>query len=299
MQIDPKRKVLVLGASGLLGNTVVPHLRMAGFDVVAHGNSKTSATDVQCDATDIDRLHELIRAQSPDFIVNLIALTSVDRCNAEIDLAFRLNVKVVENIVATLACSQPSAGRLVHISTDHIYDKGKGTSTEKEVVMRNVYALSKYAGEMAAQRCDSIVLRTNFVGPGRVGARKSFAEEIRDTLAAGANFGGFDDCYFNPLSSEQLSKEIARVLNNWKSGIYNLGATTGLSKYEFARQIALSLGLDVALVKPRSMAAMPSMVDRPLNMLMNVDSFQATFNTKLPTLEFIIKEIAENLIDQQ
>lgn len=288
------RKVLVLGATGLLGHALVPHLRRAGFTVVAHGNSSKSDADLRCDATDGEQLRNVLLGQSWDFIVNLIALTNVDRCNAESDLAYRLNVKVVENIVAAVADQSEGKARLIQISTDHIYDKEAGASAEHEVIMRNVYALSKYAGELAAQGCESVVLRTNFVGPGRVGDRKSFSDAIRETLVAGGEFFGFDDCYFNPLSSSRLSEEIVRVMDRWNPGVYNLGASTGLSKYEFARQIALSSGLNAALVKPRLMASMSGLAPRPFNMVMNVGSYEAAFDTRLPTLEILIKEIRDN-----
>jgi dTDP-4-dehydrorhamnose reductase len=294
MSKAPARKVLVLGATGLLGHTLVPHLRRAGFSVVAHGNNSTSGADLRCDATDANQLRNVIVGQSWDFIVNLIALTNVDRCNAEIDLAYRLNVKVVENIVAAVAGQSEGRARLIQISTDHIYDKDVGASAEHEVIMRNVYALSKYAGELAAQGCESVVLRTNFVGPGRIHDRKSFSDAIRDTLVAGGGFYGFEDSYFNPLSSARLAEEIARVMDRWNPGVYNLGASTGLSKYEFARQVALSSGLNAALVKPRLMASMSGLAPRPFNMVMNVDAYEAAFDTRLPTLEFLIKEIRDN-----
>lgn len=288
------RSVLVLGATGLLGHTLVPALRQAGFVVVAHGNSNTLASDVQCDATDETQIRDLILRQPWDFIVNLIALTNVDYCHAAIDLAYRLNVKVVENIVAAIAAQAEEKTRLIHISTDHVYDKDEGASAENEAVIRNVYALSKYAGDLSAQACESVVLRTNFIGPGRIGERKSFSDAIRDTLLEGREFHGFTDSCFSPLSSAQLSAEIVRVMNHWRSGIYNLGASSGMSKYEFARQIALALGLDVALVKPRLTSSTPGLVPRPANMVMNVEAYEAAFGTKLPTLEALIKEIGDN-----
>lgn len=294
-----EKKVLVLGSSGLLGHILTPYLREVGFSLITHGKSNCSATDVECDATDANQLHEVILGQSPDFIINLIALTNVEQCNAEINLAYRLNVKVVENIVSSIMHMPKGKGRLIQISTDHVYDKQDGASAECEAVLRNVYALSKYAGEMAARGCESVVLRTNFFGPGRVRSRKSFVDSIRDTLKVGNEFFAFDDCHFNALSSAKLAEEIARVMIYWSPGTYNLGASTGLSKYEFARKVALAFDLDEALVKPRAMASMPGLVARPSNMIMEIASYETSFNTKLPSIESLIEEIGDNQNDQK
>lgn len=286
--------VLVLGASGLLGHVLVPHLRGKGFDVITHGNRNAENLDVQCDATDSLQLHDIVERSVPDYIINLIALTNVDKCNQDIDLAYRLNVRVVENICKAVSVLPEGKGRLIQISTDHVYDKEGSASGEDETIMRNVYAISKFAGDLAAQRCESVVLRTNFFGPGRIGNRRSFFDTIQDTLEAGKEFRGFDDCFFNPLSAAQLSEEICRVMDRWKPGIYNLGAANGLSKFEFAKKVAQSCGLDESLVLPRSMASVPGLVKRPFNMVTNVASYEAAFGTTLPHIEHEIRKFGRN-----
>ena len=293
-----KHCVLVLGASGLLGHVLVPHLRAMGFDVIAHGHRNGENTDLQCDATDPLQLHDILERLVPDYIINLIALTNVDQCNQDVDLAYRLNVRVVENICKAVSGLPEGKGRLIQISTDHVYDKEGSASGEDETIMHNVYAISKFAGDLAAQRCESVVLRTNFFGPGRIGNRKSFFDAIQDTLEAGNEFRGFDDCFFNPLSAAQLSEEVCRVMDLWKPGIYNLGAANGLSKFEFAKKVAQVCGLDDSLVSPRSMASVPDLVKRPFNMVMNVASYEAAFGTTLPDIEHEIRKFGRNRSEQ-
>ena len=124
----------------------------------------------------------------------------------------------------------------------------------------------------------------------KTSTRESLSDAIRKTLATGNPFFGFDDCYFSPLSSAQLAEEIVRVMRHWIPGVYNLGATTGLSKYEFAVQTAVAFGLDAELIHPRSLASYTGLVSRPFNMMMNVDAYQAAFDTKLPDLEYLIEK---------
>lgn len=299
MSETSKYRVLVLGASGLLGQVLVPNLRAKGFDVISHGHQNSENTDLQCDATDHLQLYNILQRSVPDYIINLIALTNVDQCNQNVDLAYRLNVRVVENICKVVSGLPKGKCRLVQISTDHVYDKEGSASSEGETIMHNVYAISKFAGDLAAQRCESVVLRTNFFGPGRVKNRKSFFDAIKDTIEAGKEFYGFDDCFFNPLSAVQLSEEICRVMDCWTPGIYNLGAANGLSKFEFAKKVAQVCSLDESLVMPQPMATVSDLVKRPFNMVMNVSSYEAAFETKLPDIEHEIRRFGRNCSGKQ
>lgn len=182
------------------------------------------------------------------------------------------------------------------MSTDHIYNKPSGFSKESETSLLNVYSLTKYAGELALNGSDSVILRTNFFGPGRVGTRKSLWDSIIVSLTSGQPFYGFTDSFFNPLSIDQLSIEICRVLKNWVPGVYNLGSSTGMSKFEFARLVASQLGLDPDLIRGRQMTSVPNLVPRPSNMTMNVETYQKAFNVQLPSLESLIKKSKESKI---
>lgn len=287
------KKVLILGASGLLGSQLAPILRSFDFEVTASGYSNSAEPIVNCDATDFEELSKLIKKSDPDFVINLVALTSVDKCEVEIDLAYQLNTKVVENIAKAIQQNSAKKIRIIHVSTDHIYNKPSGFSEESEVSLLNVYSLSKYAGELALHGSDSVTLRTNFFGPGRVGTRKSFWDSIEDSLSSEQPFYGFIDSFFNPLSIDQLSIEICRVLKNWVPGVYNLGASTGMSKFAFARLVASQLGLDSNLIRERRITSVPNLVPRPSNMTMNVEAYQRTFNVQLPSLESLIKKSKE------
>ena len=91
-------RVLVTGSTGLVGGTLVPRLRQADMDVVAHGFTKGG--QVSADLTDRDATMSLLDEVRPDAIINLVALTNVDTSEKDPNLAYRLNVLTVENLAA-------------------------------------------------------------------------------------------------------------------------------------------------------------------------------------------------------
>src|SRR5688572_23068444 len=138
--------VLVTGATGLLGRTLVPHLQQHDHELVTH--ARTEGADVSVDLADAGRTAELLREIGPRVVINLVGLTSVELCENHPNDAYRGNTRTVENLAYGIR-QMDSACHLIHISTDHLYD-GAGLHTEENVTLTNTYALTKYAGELAA-----------------------------------------------------------------------------------------------------------------------------------------------------
>lgn len=265
----------------MLGLHLAPYLRERGHDVVTQGLSGAAAVDFRVDASDRAAVHAMLDAVRPGAIVNLVAATSVDRCEDHADEAWRLNVRAVETL------AQWAGGRddchLVQVSTDHVYD-GPGPHGEDDVDIVNVYALSKYAGELAALAAGATVLRTNFFGPSAHPERRSFSDWILAKLAAGEAFTGFEDVLFSPLSMASLSAAVGRVLERPKPGVFNLGSRDGCSKAEFARLVARRFGYDPSLVRPGSQADVRLRARRPADMRMDSSRFEANYDYQLPEL---------------
>ncbi len=273
-------RVLVAGASGLLGHALVPALLAAGLEVISHGNRNN--LDVTGDLTSAKIARELIDQTEPDAVINLVALTNVDRCEEHPDEAYRLNVKVVENLVAGLA-KRPDPF-LVQISSDQVYD-GEGPHIEGNERIINTYALSKYAGELAALRMPSTVLRTNFFGPSQLQGRPSFSDWLIGMFQKGEAFTGFDDVLFSPLAMNTLTQMIIKALEQRRSGLYNLGAREGLSKAEFGVRLAAQFGLDASNMTRGSFADVELTAPRPMDMRTDCSRFEKDFGVELPTLQ--------------
>ena len=153
------KKILVLGATGLIGVPLSNYLVRQGYNVIRHGN--TSSADYQIDLTVPDNFLKILIEIDPDFIINLVALTDVDKCEAEPNLAYLLNIRPVE--ILQFYYNKKQSVKIIHISTDQVYD-GTGPHRESDIKISNIYSLSKYYAEHVALGANGCILRTNFVG---------------------------------------------------------------------------------------------------------------------------------------
>lgn len=273
-------RALILGSSGLLGSTLAKIFEDANYELIKHGYK--SSSDFNQDLTNHKQTKIFLKKIKPDLIINLVGLTDVDRCEIDMDLAYKLNVQTIENI-SSYACQTKNC-HLVHISTDQVYD-GVGVQSEDSVIIRNYYAFSKYAGEIAARSCKSAILRTNFFGKSLCNERISFTDWIIDTLRNKKNINAFNDVFFNPLSMNTLSKIILEISKKRIIGTYNLGSKNPMSKADFIYKFADLMNLDTTLINKISIDDVDFIQTyRPKNMQMNCKKIELELDFKLPSL---------------
>lgn len=272
-------RILITGASGMLGSTLAPALAGAGHQVISHGHSKSS--ELSQDLTDRDGTAGMIVDAAPEVVINLVALTNVDACQEDPHRAHLLNTRVVENIASALG-GRPGA-HLIQISTDQVYD-GEGPHGEDDVRLTNVYALTKYAGELAAALVPSTILRTNLFGRSQLPGRTSLSDWAIANLGQSKPIKVFTDVYFNPLNMTTLAKMIDRVVRQRHVGTFNLGSRGGMSKAEFAFQIAECFGFETGSMTRDVSTSMAFKAYRPSDMRMDCRRFEETFGVELPTL---------------
>jgi dTDP-4-dehydrorhamnose reductase len=285
------KTVLVTGASGLLGSTLVPMLQLNGYAVKTHAHNCDA--NYQADLSDSDGAFKLLTQVAPDAIVNLVGLTDVDLCEAQPNLAYMANVKTVENISAWINKTKAPC-HLVQISTDQVYD-GTGPHLEEFATLTNYYSFSKYAGELAASAASSTILRTNFFGRSRCDKRKSLTDWLVNSLSNDNNIQVFDDVLFSPLSMATLSEMINIVLRNKAVGVFNLGSHNGMSKADFAFSLAEELGLPTAkMTRTKSDKVTFIKTYRPKDMRMDSRKFEEVFQMRMNNLVDEIKLAAKD-----
>lgn len=102
-------KVLLTGGKGMLGRTLCSELRE--FEMIP--------TDLpEADITDAAGFDAACRAHSPDVVIHCAAMTAVDKCETEKELAWKLNAVGSSNVAA--ACHRQGI-RLIAISTDYVF----------------------------------------------------------------------------------------------------------------------------------------------------------------------------------
>jgi dTDP-4-dehydrorhamnose reductase len=276
--------VIVYGASGLVGSSLVPALRACGHTVFAQ--SRDSGADLRLDPSDRGAVAESLARHRPSAVINLVAATNVDQCETQPELAWQANAGVVAAIAeGILAVHSDPASRphLVHISTDQLYD-GRGPHEEDEVHPINVYSLSKYAGELLAERVGATVLRTNFYGRSRSACRVSFSDWLVRSLREKAPITVFDDVKFSAIHIDTLCEFIARSIELRPAGVFNAGCRDGISKAGFALALAHALGLSTDNVKIGTSADAALKARRPVDMTLQVARLEAALDLQCPNM---------------
>lgn len=279
------KRILIIGSNGLLGTSLVRVLRP--FYELITVTRKSPDSDYNIDMSSGINSARLLSEVQPDFIINLAALTNIDICERDVNLAYMVNTKIAENIALY---SNNNTVFVVHISTDHIYDAEN--SSENEVVIYNSYAMTKYCAEKSFISDNAVILRTNFFGKSLSQASKGLCDSIYELAAAGKELKLFKDVYFSPLSINTLCDVIVVCLEKQISGVFNVGSKEGMSKELFLKSFLEMSCINNFKYQAVSVDEVDFITSRPKDMRMDVSSFERNFNYKLPKLINEITNVA-------
>lgn len=274
------RRIVVTGATGLIGPYFVD--AAAGCGTVT-GVSRHSTTPV--DLTDAASVRAALTALKPDLVIHAAAMTDVDACERQPDVADASNRGAVANLVAAI----PGGSDLVYISTDQVYPDSAGLHREDGARPVNTYGRSKLAGEIAALAAGALVVRTNGFGPSRTAGRTSLSDFVVQNLSSGRPTQLFRDIFFSPLHFRTLAGLTLQLWQEGTRGVVNLGCREGMSKRDFALAVARHLGLPTASARDADGAVARGRAPRPRDMRMDVRVAEAALGRPMPTL---LEEIA-------
>ena len=284
-----KKKILIFGGYGNLG-TAFNILMRNKYRIYRVGRSKNS----QIVNSKIGNCKKIIENINPDFILNLISETNVDKCERNFNLSKKLNFEYPKNILLSMKGLRKKT-KLIHISTDQVYSKIKFPLKNKEVDAKplNVYGKTKVLGERIVQK-KHIVLRTNYIGKTRVKGKKFLCDWIFNSIIEKKKIVGYENIYFNPLNISSLCLIIEKIfLKKIKSGVYNLGSSGLISKYDLIKMFVKKFdkSKNVILLK-REYKHDKNKARRPLNMLMNTSKLQKRANIRFPE---VLKEVKKTI----
>ncbi|MCW9034165.1 MAG: SDR family oxidoreductase [Rhodospirillales bacterium] len=285
---------LVTGASGLLGNALCKYLVLKGHTV--NGLSHSHLVNIQgvnhvsLDITSTDQLVALVLDSKPNVIVHAAGLTNVDACEENEVLATALH----EEATSTLASLATKLGaHMVYISTDHLWNgKQPLVSEDQKTEPMNAYARTKYRGELSSiETCpSSLILRTNFFGPG-LPWRQSFSDWVIHNLVAQTPISVFIDSYFTPIDLSHLCLFVEMMVAEKATGVYNLAGRERVSKYEFAMRLAKLLHLNVDLISPGRIEDANLAAPRPMDMSLDVRKIEQFLGCQMPDVDKSLKSL--------
>ena len=216
---------MIIGALGMLGHDlqkVFPDAEL--FDVVG---------DNILDITDENMVMETVEAVQPDVVINAAAYTDVDGCEDNTELSLKVNGEALANIAK--ACKKVSA-KLVHYSTDYIFDGNKKEYVESDIPNPiNAYGVSKLLGEknILENMDDYRIIRTSWMF-GKNG--KNFVETMLSLSGKMDTVKVVNDQFGKPTYAADLAHKTAELIN-MEPGIYHITNEGVCSWYEFAGAI--------------------------------------------------------------
>jgi dTDP-4-dehydrorhamnose reductase len=248
--------LLVLGSSGQLGKCVSSRLDNIGIRYTALNHHELDIAD----GPSVARALEQIR---PSVIVNTAAWTNVDGAEENETSAFSANCQGARNVaIASRAC----AARLIHISTDYVFD-GEVTQpyeVDSPTNPVNAYGRSKLAGEQEVLRIGEgafSIVRTAWLYSEH---GSNFAKTMTKKALKGEPVRVVADQFGQPTNAHDLAQLIISVVGVKKVPTTIHGTNSGTTTwYEFAREIYGNLGVDKNLVSPVSTLEFPTKAVRP------------------------------------
>lgn len=222
-----KKKILILGSSGMAGHIITSHFR--GFrDLYDVNDVSRTSTSIKpsflLDVLDFERLKKLIDKLLPDVIINCIGLLN-QNAEERKDHAVLLNSYLphfLESYTKNSAC------KVIHISTDCVFSGEKGQYKETDCKDgKGFYAQSKSLGEIINHK--DLTLRTSIIGPELnekgIGLFHWFSKQ-------NGEMQGYSQAFWSGVTTIELAKAILEMINQNITGLFQFTNNTSISKYE-------------------------------------------------------------------
>lgn len=283
--------ILVTGSNGQLGSEI--REISSNYPYTFYFTDKETL-----DITNETDIKSFIQTNNINTIINCAAYTAVDKAESDEETADKVNRKAVKKLAKI---SKESNIKLIHISTDYVYD-GKNFKPYCEEYQTNptsVYGKTKLDGELEMIKINplnSIIIRTSWVYS-YFGA--NFVKTMLRLGKEKESLGVIFDQIGTPTYAKDLAKVILDIMpkiNNEKVSIYNYSNEGVLSWYDFAKEIMKMAKLNCN-INPLETFQYPTPAKRPYYSLLNKTKIKSTFNIEIPywkdSLDDCLKRLGE------
>jgi len=280
-------KIIVTGATGFVGRAVATAALERGHSVIAVGGKNAPeipgvAASFAMDLRDVAVLERLILDEFPEAIVNCAAVATIGGCDADPAAAEKLNV-VLPRHLAMLG--NHLNARVVHLSTDMVFDGDKGwyEHTDKPMPL-HLYGQTKLLGEKEVLRFGKnhgVVLRTTIVDGTSPTGDKSLSERLLHDWAAGKVTPLFTEEIRQPVEVTNLADVCVELCERDNlSGVYHWAGSEALSRYEIGKRLCDKLGLNPENhLRPVAYADVPNLGKRPRDLSFILRPLQGKLRT--------------------
>ena len=283
-------KLLITGASGLLGSRLAELAIRKNHEVYSaySQHQPTYGTPIQLDISDKNHVEKAFKKIEPEVVVHTAALTDVDKCELEKELAWKINVEATNHIATASACMN---SHLTYVSTDYVFDGEKGCYREEDQANPiSHYGYTKLKGEeLIKEHATKWCITRPSVLYGWLSHKQNFATWLINNLNQKKEVKILKDQYISPTLNTNLAEMLLEIAERNMTGTLHTAGATRVSRHEFALKLAEVFNLNINLVKPAKMNEMPWRAKRPRDSSLNVSKALTLLNQKPLKLEQALK----------
>lgn len=246
-------KILVIGGSGVIGYETIQKFVELGHDVFfTYYQNKIFLPNGFCiDIRNKDLTLKLIKKIKPDIVIHTTAITNVDLCETNKELAKSVNVTGTSNIIE--GCKLVNS-KLVYISTSFVFDGTKPKYYENDPTSpKTYYGITKEIGEkfVSTSGLEFLILRTdqpycwkeNWQHPNSV-------SRVLETIESGKTLNEIIDWYNRPTYVPNFVTLMSELIKNNERGIFHVVGSNFINRYEFSLKVIEIFNLNKDLIKP-------------------------------------------------
>jgi dTDP-4-dehydrorhamnose reductase len=257
-------KILVTGASGLLGTDIVLELAASGHEITKNSFSERPGF-VAADISTPKGMSKLTNLNW-DCIVHTTAARDPDSCEKDKDAAFKLNVLASEKLARAAAKKK---AKFIFISTDYVFSGDNPPYKETDVPSPvNYYGETKFEAEKRILSIcpDAIIIRVSILYGINAGLKASplLYSSLKAIESKAKVF--IDDAIIRyPVYTGDVAKALNFLLSKNASGIFHFSSDDKTTKYKMAKEMASVLGKDSSHINPLETVPAATLARRPLD----------------------------------
>lgn len=306
------KTLLIFGVSGLTGYKIANKAKLR-YNVYGTYNSREvkleNCITSRVDLTNENEVHKVFSQTKPDIVINTTALHNVDYCEENKDQAFKVNTLVVKHLLEN---SEKLGSKLIHISTDYVFDGKKNLPyiEEDEAIPISVYGQSKLDGEkVLLANPNHIIVRPSVVYgwtplelagiTSSSGKPMNFAMWVLTKLHKGEPLKIVTDQFASATLADSLAESILNIVSTDTGGLYHVSGLSCESRYDFTVKLAKKFGYDPSiLISPTTSTSFVQKAKRPLRSCLDCKKAIKKFGLDLLTTERAL-DIMKNQVENE
>lgn len=287
------KSILVTGSNGLLGQKLTAKIlaeKQVNLIATSKGANRFPIKEgyiyAEMDILDPEQINAVIEKYRPDAIIHTAAMTNVDTCHEQRDLAYKLNVTAVQTLVSV--CEKYGI-QFVHLSTDFVFDGADGPYDEHaQPNPVSYYGETKLMGEEIVKNSNAhwVIIRTILVyGIVADLSRSNIVLWAKGALEKGGVLNVVNDQWRMPTLAEDLADACLLCVAHETHGVYHISGKDMMSIVELVRRVAAFWKLDASLINEIGSATLNQAAKRPVKTGFILDKAMTELNYRPHSFE--------------